>query len=324
MTCARRNRNFSRPTVCVLGLAKTLLNKEDLKLEVEILRSVFMNKGAKLELLMKKWVNNDTEYDLVITRCKGMNLVHFAVIWSNNDSLQVLLKFMGKKAIDERDVYGFAPLHYAVEFGNVTSAHLLLDNGADVNSKLQSNVTPLHLAAFHIFPDLILLLCEHGADVNYVNSNLETPLLAATRSRKSSREIRERLGLHSTAISLLLRYGSSPNARNLHRKTPLQNVLLHCTDLNCAHLLMSAGAEVFNAEENRSEKCNYFWKNSRSKKMRTFLEMTRKSLPHRLEVLCLTAIRKALGTQFSKRVKSLQLHHNLEKMLLFQKLPKLF
>jgi len=201
-------------------------------------------------------------------------------------------------------------------FGNVASAILLLENGADVNSKNQSNSTPLHLAAYYTFPDLIFLLCEHLADVSCVNNKLETPLLATTKSSRH-RDVRDRLGSHATCISMLLRYGSLPNVKSLQNETALQNVLRYCTNLTCAHLLMSAGAS---AKLDCCDTC----KNYKTQRMWTFWEKTRNNYPMRLEVLCLIKTRKTLGSNFSRKLKQLQLSRQIEQLLLFQKLPKLF
>lgn len=275
-------------------------------MEVEILYSICLNEDEKLERLLQE--NHRMEF--ISTRCKGMTPIHLSVIWNNNNSLTVLLSVVDKKLIDQKDFYGVAPLHYAVLQANVMSTQMLLQSGANANVRLQSNATALHLAAFKVYPDLIFLLCEHGADVHSTDIDGNTPLLVISRS---ARDLRERIGVHCTGISLLLSYGSSPNAQNRKKETSLHNVSSLCTDTNCAHSLILAGAKLDNDK-----------KFSESREISKFLEKIRKSLPLRLDVLCSIAVRKYLGTSFGSKVKRFQLPREVEMVLLFQKLPKLF
>ncbi len=48
--------------------------------------------------------------------------------------------------------------------GCVDVARILLTHGADVNSKNENGLTPLHLASQLGFTELIRVLVEHGAD----------------------------------------------------------------------------------------------------------------------------------------------------------------
>ena len=65
-------------------------------------------------------------------------------------------------------IQGETPLHRAAYDGESEAAALLIDQGADVNAKTESDgYTPLHLATVNTNPEVAALLLDHGADVNY-------------------------------------------------------------------------------------------------------------------------------------------------------------
>ena len=57
-----------------------------------------------------------------------------------------------------------------------------------------SQYTPLHLAASYGYPELVSVLCEHGANVHARSATQETPLQMAARS---GIRIRERMKVRS-------------------------------------------------------------------------------------------------------------------------------
>ncbi len=117
---------------------------------------------------------------------------------------------------------GWIPLHLAVENRDIKMANILIEFGADVNTKIKGGEiagrTPLHFAAVVGDVELIALLIEAGADVNaraqgkYFNGI--TPLhFAVERGVKD-------------AVSLLIEKGAdisakTESANNDLRKTPL-------------------------------------------------------------------------------------------------------
>jgi hypothetical protein len=79
----------------------------------------------------------------------------------------LMLNGADPKAINNHDT---TPLHWA-QSGAI--ANLLLLNGANPNALNNSNTTPLHLAINSEISELIIL---HGADLNALNNSNETPL----------------------------------------------------------------------------------------------------------------------------------------------------
>ncbi|KAH9039458.1 hypothetical protein EDB83DRAFT_2228431, partial [Lactarius deliciosus] len=66
--------------------------------------------------------------------------------------------------------------YYSLLWKPVSSAGLLIENGADVNARDGSYSTPLHLASSKGNTEIVQLLIENGADVNAYNESHKTPL----------------------------------------------------------------------------------------------------------------------------------------------------
>jgi ankyrin repeat protein len=58
----------------------------------------------------------------------------------------------------------------------------LINAGADLNFKYNDGSTPLHAAAFFCRPDLVKILLDDGADKNTKNTYQNTPLESVSRS----------------------------------------------------------------------------------------------------------------------------------------------
>ena len=153
---------------------------------------------GKTELL-RKLLSKDNMIISSIDRY-GRTALHIAASHDVYKSLQLLCRSCAKddKILDQSDNYGYTALHYAVQGANTYCAKLLLESGCGVNPTQFSQCTPLHLAALYGYPELVSVLCEHGADVHARSSTQETPLQTATRS---GIRIRERMRV---------RYGKCP------------------------------------------------------------------------------------------------------------------
>jgi ankyrin repeat protein len=76
---------------------------------------------------------------------------------------------------------GYTPLLFAAKMGDIETAELLLEKGADVNSASQTDGSPLLIAASQGHEDLAVYLLEQGADPNAVDGNGMTALHYALR-----------------------------------------------------------------------------------------------------------------------------------------------
>src|SRR5205823_9604878 len=78
---------------------------------------------------------------------------------------------------------GLSPLAFAAREGDIESAKMLLDAGANVNQVTNYGWTPLLIAANNRHYKLAAYLVERGADVNLANKGAWTPLYLATDNR---------------------------------------------------------------------------------------------------------------------------------------------
>jgi len=116
------------------------------------------------------------------------------------------------------------PLHYSVKRGHKDTAHLLLNHGANVNSRAHSeSMTPLQEAVK--FPDVLRLLLANGADVG-----LESPLHDAAVYGSAD------------AIELLISYGAEVD-RPIADETPLMQSS-QASNIETTRKLLEKGANV--------------------------------------------------------------------------------
>jgi ankyrin repeat protein len=110
--------------------------------------------------------------------------LHSAAYFYNFEVVQKLIEYDAH--IDARDERGWTPLYWASPGHNFkydSVPRLLLDRGADVNSRANDGFTPLHRASAYGAPEVVRLLLEHGADVEAVNVDGKTALQVVGESR---------------------------------------------------------------------------------------------------------------------------------------------
>ena len=105
------------------------------------------------------------------------------------------------------DAGGFTPLLFAARHGDIASARLLLDAGADVDGVAADGNTPLVVATISGHPQLAIELLKHGAEPNASGAGYTALHAAVLRSQPA-------------VVAALLAVGADPNAR-LVKSTPV-------------------------------------------------------------------------------------------------------
>lgn len=145
---------------------------------------------------------------VVNDKVNGYSLLHLAAFHNNTKQIQFLLN--NKAKVDATTKLGSSPLYLASEHNNFSAASMLIEKGANINFKRNTDgLTPLITAIKSGKDTMALFLINKGADLNLQNSSLETPLHHA---------INEKL---DTVSTILLKKGANPNAKTEKGTTPL-------------------------------------------------------------------------------------------------------
>lgn len=143
---------------------------------------------------------------------RGYTAMHTAAINNNLQSMEVLYRYKGD--INATDYHGSSPLHLACQRGHQDATIWLLDKGADMNLEDNDGNTPLHLCCANGHEECVktLLYAAYGPqkiEINAANSRGDTPLHLAAKWG------------YENIVVILLENGSSLEARNRRKETPL-------------------------------------------------------------------------------------------------------
>ncbi|XP_067349538.1 ankyrin repeat domain-containing protein 10a isoform X2 [Channa argus] len=150
----------------------------------------------------------------------------------------------------EDSCYGWTPLHWAANYGQLECVVRLVQMGCEVNTVTSRfNQTPTHTAAFGGHHHCVVWLTQAGADVNRQDFVGEAPIHKAARSGSLE------------CIQVLLIAGAKPNLRNASGQTAAD--LAHAQGfLNCFHLISSEQKHLLqlsglheNGEQNGNTPC---------------------------------------------------------------------
>ncbi|KAG9469414.1 hypothetical protein GDO78_020565 [Eleutherodactylus coqui] len=166
------------------------------------------------------------------SRPNGKTPLHVACDLGNLDCVKILIAHGAK--LNSFSVSGHTPLHYCKTKRSVRCAKELIWSGADVNlqSKNDTEETPLHTVARAGIPELVDFYVNHGAMVDSINSTWETPLATAVYWALNIKD-QVYSTKHHLICRMLLDYNASGNWRDIDRKSPL-----HKAAWNCDHIVM--------------------------------------------------------------------------------------
>ena len=124
--------------------------------------------------------------DVDVFSPEGWTALHLAAFFGHKKTAAILLQSGANpntRSRQERSCDGCTPLHAAVISGYKAVAQLLISAGSRVNERDEAGYTPLHLAASIGHVGLVKVLLIAGADLNPLCGD-ETPLGLAVRSRQ--------------------------------------------------------------------------------------------------------------------------------------------
>jgi len=135
-----------------------------------------------------------------------------------------LVKLLLEKGADvnTKNKVNWTPLHEAAQTkvekvlgGRTEIVKLLLENGADVNAKDKWGATPLHAAALEDHAEIAKLLIDSGTDLNAQDKDGETPLYKAA------------IVGNTETVKILLEKGADINAKDVRGKKPIDAIIVN-------------------------------------------------------------------------------------------------
>ena len=129
-----------------------------------------------------------TQYhaNISITANTKQNVIHLAC-QRNHPNVIVYAASYEKKMINDKDIYGNTPLHWAVYSNSNDCVDYLIGYcQCDINSVNNENMTPLHIAAKENNKFFIRKLITLKANVDVFDKNKETPYMILSKQKKGN------------------------------------------------------------------------------------------------------------------------------------------
>ena len=177
------------------------------------------------------------EVDLNHQDTKNYTPLHYAVQEKHADVVQVLID--AGADIETKNVDGRSPLHVASISGELTTVTKLVKAGADVRATEDDRATCLLLAAYDGHTDIVRYLVSlPEVDLNHQDTNNYTPLHIAVHQK------------HAAVVEVLIDAGADIETKNAKGRSPL-HVASISGELTTVKMLVEAGADVRDTDAER-------------------------------------------------------------------------
>ncbi|GAP83599.2 putative NACHT and Ankyrin domain protein [Rosellinia necatrix] len=177
------------------------------------------------------------EYPLFAALANGHDEAVAALLQMDNKHGEDAIMTQPRRRWDFVTLKGQTPLLWAVLNGYSEVAQLLLDKGADTESKDKDGQTPLFWAARNGHKEVAQLLFDKGADIESKDKNGQTPLFWAARNG------------HKEVAQLLLNKGADTESKDKNGQTPLFWAARN-GHKEVAQLLLNKGADIESKDKN--------------------------------------------------------------------------
>lgn len=199
--------------------------RQDAQLAVQQVNAVVQVGGEQFE----QTVTVGIVLQLPLSSARPNDLVTAAY---NEDLQDLKARILMRAKVNSRDKTreGAAPLHVAVEMGNLEMVQFLLDHGARPNIRDYQKRTPLMMMDADATPELFQLLVTYGAKPNLVDKEKNNALhhFAGTDNGE--------------IVRLLVQYGVDPNVLNKEGRTPLM-IAAESDNRDTVAALLESGAD---------------------------------------------------------------------------------
>ena len=200
--------------------------------------------------------------------------------------------------IDELQNQATKQLFGRVEKTDIARVQKLLDNGANINARNSEDRTPLNVAIWTGYYDMIKLLLERDADVNDPgNGSIDTPLDWAIHYYED-----ETAHNDINIIKLLLENGAHVNTGNQYDATPLMSAAFWDKHA-IIKLLIAAGSDHTITDHLGRTATDYASQDSKTKIILKDPQQYRKEHPGEFEEINAWAKKKLSGDHVVKRRK---------------------
>jgi len=181
-----------------------------------------------------------------------------ALMWALSERQSAVVAELLRQGADVKvgSKSGFTPLMFAAQQGDVQSARILIDAGANVNEarKMAGGYTPLIIAAAMGHVNVVDLLLDKGANPNTIDARGYTALHLVVRDSDYGIDLPSK-GKITKIVKSLLAHGANPNIRlkqnrpaltvtevSLQGATPLL-LAAEVSNVDAIRALLEAGAD---------------------------------------------------------------------------------